>query len=374
MLLVLAVVVGGIVFSIHKSKKVSEAWSAAAGELRLGYDTGGFMKDHRLSGNIDGRLVVVETFTHGSGKNSSKHTRYRVNHCRPLRLGMNLRKQGFFSEVVKAFGAQDIHLGDPSFDHRVMIKGTDATAVVQYLTPIRRKLICQALGEFDNMTVDDGGVQSEFSGEEDASQTLIRKVRRLVEFVRSLEDGHAASAPAELPAGTYAMTVHPPQRTHRPPPLPVPPPLPQQQSLRQEKLPDQKQGASTPAHLTRADRPAPALPAHEVGVALFGGTSGIAEAGRRFAADFVDREIEGQGVLRHAKTTDFDFVLGAGTFVKATVDVPLPAGDAYGRSSFQVILRLPAGTPCPAIGENMAIRGRLLKMDGLMRQLHVRSE
>jgi hypothetical protein len=109
-----------------------------------------------------------------------------------------------------------------------------------------------------------------------------------------------------------------------------------------------------------------------VGAALFASNRGGADIERRFAAEYAGRDVSVDGILRNAKSTGFDFVLGSGPYLKATVDVALPAGGAAGRNTFQVIARLPEGTEYPAIGGTMSFRGQLVKADGLMRQLYVR--
>lgn len=383
-LIMLLIAAGIIGFSMHQSKQVSEAWSMAARVLQLAYVPGGWMQERRLSGKIQGSLVVVETITRGSGKSSSKYTRYRVSHSRPLRLGLQVRKEGFLSGMAKTFGAQDIQVGDPDFDARVLVKGNDPDAVIHFLTRDRRMKILQAITRFDDFSLDDTGAQYECSGTENESHTLIRKIRQLVEFVQSMEDAHTPASPPTLPT---SVTATPPaakpkpaakpvaKPAHRPPPLPAPPPLPQSKPVPHSTTSPQKpvnQGptpaSSQPAVAQEAAR------ASDVGAALFVGNQGIAQAERWFATEFANRTIEGHGILRHAKTSGFDFVFGSGSCVIATIDVPLPTADPYGRHSFQVIVCMPTGTPCPAIGANITFHGTLVKVDALMRQLFVRSE
>lgn len=84
----LLIAVGGIAYSIYHSQQVGDAWTEAARVLKLLYAPGGFTQERKLTGKIDGHTVMVETFTRGSGKNSTKCTRYNIGYPQILRLGL----------------------------------------------------------------------------------------------------------------------------------------------------------------------------------------------------------------------------------------------------------------------------------------------
>lgn len=363
---IMMVVIAGIAISIHQSKKTDEAWSMAARALHLMHQPGGFMRERRISGIIDGCHVVIETVTRGSGKSSRKYTRYSVAYPKPLRLGLSLRKQGFLNGVAKAFGAQDIELGDPTFDSMVMIKGVDPVQIARFLTPHRRGLVLRMMAQYDDLEINDAGLVTESSGQENSFQILIRKIQRLVEFVHTMtDDNDPTSRSQEAVANPTPIRKEkwkPKPKSDSPAPA-KPDPVPEPQAVI-ESVPQQGTIRSEGIHLS----------ASEVGRALFTGQRGIAEIERTFAAEHANRMIEGRGILRNWKNSNFDFVFGLEPCVKATLSVPLGEAGAHGLGSFEVVLRLPAGTDPRVIGEEMFFQGRLLKADGLMRQVFARSE
>ena len=118
-----------IPLAIAHNKKTNLAWSDAARTLGLSYRPGGFMQSRRIDGQLNGLRVVVDTFTRSSGKHSTSYTRYRISFPRSLGLGLQLKREGVLSTVTKIFGAQDLQVGDASFDNAMLVKGHDARAV-----------------------------------------------------------------------------------------------------------------------------------------------------------------------------------------------------------------------------------------------------
>lgn len=363
--LVLLIVVVVIGFSINHSKQVNSAWSQAARSLRLLHDPGGFLAGHRITGTIDGHRVMVDTHTRGSGKSSRTYTRYRVSYPRSLELGMNLSKQGFFSGIAKALGAQDIRVGDPGFDALVVVKGANSAEVLRFLTPNRRSRIRDAMARFEELEIDDFGIQTESAGRESHAHVLIRRVRHLVELAQSLMDENVPAATA-LPK-TPKPAFIPKARAAT---APMPAPLPESKTGPTPMVPPEPE--PTPSYETCSGHEPPSLLCGTVvGQALFGGKLGTSEIERTFAAEYANRMIMGEGILRHWSPSRFDFVFGSGNFIKATVDMPLGETATYGRRGFQMVLKLPIDSPSPQIGTTCTYQGRLVKAEGLMRQLYV---
>lgn len=373
--LILLVVIGGIVFSMHQSKQLDDAWGDAARRLGMFHDPGGLLRDRRLTGTIGGFRVVVESFTRGSGKSSSKYTRYRIHYPHSLGMGLHMRRQGVFAGLARAFGAQDIVVGDPKFDEIVIVKGRNQREVVDFLTAARREWVRRVMMDFDDVTVDDEGVQSESSGYEKSSQILVNRVRRLMEFAQQMVVAPPPIGHEVLPVAT---PVDPVIWLHEPPP--APPPLPvvpltqwQQAEPELESYPPERTESILEENATET-RGEAWFDAAQVGARLFGTSRGISEVDGVYVAEFADRLVVGNGVLRSAKTTHFDFLFGSGPYIKATVDLPLASTVAGGHHTFQIILRLPEDTKCPQSGDSIAFQGRMMKVDGLMRQLFVAGE
>lgn len=430
--IVLIIVIVGFVFSAHKSSQVKTAWNTAAGKLGLFYSEGGMMQNHRMSGKIQGLPVTVETFTRGSGKNSQKYTRYRVHYDRSLVLGLRITKEGFFSGVGKALGAQDIETGDASFDNSLLIKGNSPIGVKQFLTRERRDWIRHAFLEFDGVEVNDRGIKIESRGQEDSAVILVRKVRRLVDVASALSSAQKPLHESPAPAVALSGAAPPPlvnaaRKESAPPPIPQPEPAVEwvtdsEYEAKAEELIPPPIPASSPAQMEEptwqgmeritSSKPEPeveniksspkkwgsppedseppsqkpeatvqtaigddsVLDVHVVGAALFDGTRGVSDIKREYDAKYANRMIHGRGMVRQWRTTSFDFVLGSGRYVMATLEIPrMPDGDCK-HDTFKVTARLPLETPKVPIGDDLIFDGRLLKADGLMRELFVQCE
>ena len=404
------------------SKKVGETWSAVARDLHLLYDPGGAFRGRSLSGRHRENDILVDTFTRSSGKSSTTYTRYRVRYPRPLGLGLKLAREGFFSGVSKVFGAQDIQIGDATFDQGVMVKGDDPARVVRFLTLARRARIQRALMSFSGLKIGDEEIYWERTGVESSAARLADTVRRLSVLAwflcgdrgedRSLERAaqarlegrldEAIAAARQVPAvesvppiEAHMMEAHMLHLGNRseeagrlldqaareapddaeiqawtrlreaaPPPLPdVPAP--------------EADGASAQVATPPAPGPdAAAGPSIETFCgAVFkpGGTSADVDA--TFASTFAGRRVRWSGILRTYQSTSFDFVFGNQPCTKATLELHQLEGGLVSGKQVQAIVQFPPEAKDALqdrAGAEIAFTGELLKVDGLMRNIYLR--
>ncbi|MBS1634929.1 MAG: hypothetical protein JST26_03335 [Bacteroidetes bacterium] len=84
----------------------------------------------------NGFSVVIDAYTHyttvGGVTREEEYTRVCTEFENPGGFWFSLAPQGIFETIGKMFGAQDIVVGDETFDKRFMIKGNDE-ALVQLL-------------------------------------------------------------------------------------------------------------------------------------------------------------------------------------------------------------------------------------------------
>ena len=168
-----------VAVGISQSKRSAEAWSGTAQTLGLSFDSGGTFRKRIISGKYRDNHVIIDTFSRSSGKSSTTYTRYRIRYPRPLGLGLRLTREGFFTGVSKAFGAQDIQLGDAVFDQAVLIKGNDPQAVARFLTLARRSRIHRALLSFSRLKISDDEIYWEHTGVCRDQARLSDNIRRL---------------------------------------------------------------------------------------------------------------------------------------------------------------------------------------------------
>lgn len=180
-------------------RAVNQAWESAAGELNLSYTPAAFLKSRRMAGNLQGFSVVVDTYTQSSGKHSKTYTRFRVSYPASLNIGLRLTREGMLTSVAKFFGAQDIELGDATFDGSVVVKGRDASRVRDFLTPPRRMRIQRFLTNHHSGVIDDHAIQWHRQGMVAKQQLLVSTVQTMVRIAWHLsgereEDGRLQAA------------------------------------------------------------------------------------------------------------------------------------------------------------------------------------
>ena len=119
----------GIQFAVKSHRK--KAWGALGSELDLQFVDGGFFGHPKLLGDHRGVPVVVDVEVRGSGKHKQTYTRVAADVPAVLPGGLAVSKEGVLSGIGKFFGAQDIEVGDETFDGACMIKGEVPSEVIR---------------------------------------------------------------------------------------------------------------------------------------------------------------------------------------------------------------------------------------------------
>lgn len=170
-------------------KQISSMWQAAARDLGLDY------KRHRIgmpamSGKMRGLRVAVDIYRQGSGKNSQTFTRYVVAYPSPG-FDFRLSRQTGLSRIGKLFGAQDVAVGDRSFDESFVVKTDDARGLRAWLGPSRLSMLVRNAAAYPSLVVTDTAVRIQTSGLETSRERLISTLRRVVDTAHALSDRRA---------------------------------------------------------------------------------------------------------------------------------------------------------------------------------------
>ncbi len=138
-------------------KAQTNAYTQFATQRGLTMDRGGWFKNPTVAGAYRNFNMYLYTYTTGSGKNQTTWTSMVV--YLPFQNVSHLRisREGFFTKITKAFGAQDIQIGDPAFDQAYIIKSDTPQFVPQILTPQLRGALLGG-GSAMNVTVGGGKV------------------------------------------------------------------------------------------------------------------------------------------------------------------------------------------------------------------------
>lgn len=111
------------------SKK--EIWKQLALEIQANYVDGGFWKGDKVEAYVDNWLIVLDTYVVSTGKSSITYTRMRAPFINLNNFYFRVYRSGFFSEIGKKLGMEDVEIGYEKFDQDFIIKGNNKEKVKQ---------------------------------------------------------------------------------------------------------------------------------------------------------------------------------------------------------------------------------------------------
>lgn len=380
---VILLILGAVVaVAIRLSKRTAQAWQQAAASLGLQFDLPGRLSRPTLSGTIDGRNVVIDTYTEGSGDSSTVYTRYRVEHP-SLSMGLDLHRQGMFSRVTKFFGRQDVDTGDVAFDDAFIVQADDLTSLRHLLTPSVRSGLLRLLAAYPGVRVSDTAITSRKPKYEKSPEVLESTARRIVAVSRVLTEpaaGVSDEAVVARQAGQLAAAA-----TRLRELVDAGRDDVDTRLFEVETLAAAEDATGANRRLDELEELAPADPevagwrqallappaSDDRGAAgdsmtvvedLFGGDSLSFETRARFDATYRGKSIDWEGSVK---------AIDPGPPGTATIAVATIQSDLYGNAEVDVIAtvsRIPDG---PAVGDTVGVTGRLSGIDPLVRNLFV---
>ena len=121
-----------------------EVWQKLSAEVNGRYVEGGFWKGDKVQVDHGEWTITLDTYTVSTGKSSTVYTRMRAPYVNPQGFRFTIYRRGFFSDIAKWFGMQDVEVGQPEFDRDFIIKGTSVTWLRQLFANARiRELIAR---------------------------------------------------------------------------------------------------------------------------------------------------------------------------------------------------------------------------------------
>ncbi|KUO63125.1 MAG: hypothetical protein APF84_11410 [Gracilibacter sp. BRH_c7a] len=119
-----------------------EVWARLSEEIEADFVDGGFLRGDKIIAKVREWVITLDTYTVSTGKSYSTFTRMRVPYVNKDGFRFKIYRKGFFSNVGKLFGLQDIEVGFPEFDEEFIIKGNDAEKLSRlFSNPKVRELI-----------------------------------------------------------------------------------------------------------------------------------------------------------------------------------------------------------------------------------------
>jgi hypothetical protein len=115
-----------------------EVWRQLSEDIRAEFIEGGFCKGSKVQAHVGPWTVTLDTYCDGEDQS----TRIRAPYVNPEGFRFTIYRKGFFSDLGKLLGMQDIEVGDPEFDEAFIIKGNDEDRVrVLFSDPKIRQMI-----------------------------------------------------------------------------------------------------------------------------------------------------------------------------------------------------------------------------------------
>jgi len=102
-----------------------EVWHQLSEDIGAEFVEGGFWKGSKVQAHVGPWTVTLDTYTESHGESSVTYTRMRAPYLNPEGFRFTIYRKGFFSDLGKLLGIQDIEVGDPEFDEAFIIKGND---------------------------------------------------------------------------------------------------------------------------------------------------------------------------------------------------------------------------------------------------------
>jgi hypothetical protein len=119
-----------------------EIWQQLSEQMGARFVEGGFMKGDKVQVTHGDWTLTLDTYVVSTGKVTVVYTRMRAPYINPDGFRFTIYRRGFFSDVAKLFGMQDIEIGDEAFDRGFIVKATDEAKIRQLLSnPRVRELI-----------------------------------------------------------------------------------------------------------------------------------------------------------------------------------------------------------------------------------------
>jgi hypothetical protein len=101
-----------------------EIWQKLCAEIGGTY-IGGFWGGDKVQVSHEQWTITLDTYVVSTGKSTITYTRLRAPYVNPDGFRFTIYRRGFFSDIAKWFGMQDVEIGHENFDRDFIIKGDD---------------------------------------------------------------------------------------------------------------------------------------------------------------------------------------------------------------------------------------------------------
>lgn len=114
-------------------------WEELSEKLSGTYTKGTFLKTEKVEFEYHNIKILLDSYMVMAGNAPITYTRVRSVFKNPKQLVFKLYKEGFFSQIGKMLGMQDIIVNDEELDQRYVIKGNNEMTISKLLMDYRLK-------------------------------------------------------------------------------------------------------------------------------------------------------------------------------------------------------------------------------------------
>jgi hypothetical protein len=103
----------------------NEIWRQLSTDVGGQFVSGGVFKTAKVQATHGEWIVTLDTYAVHTGNVTIVYTRMRAPYVNPGGFRFTIYRRGFFSDLAKLMGMQDVQVGFEPFDSDFIIKGTD---------------------------------------------------------------------------------------------------------------------------------------------------------------------------------------------------------------------------------------------------------
>ena len=167
----------------------NEIWRQLSDQIGGDFVQSGFFKTSKVEVHHKQWTITLDAYTESSGESSQTYTRMRAPYVNKDGFRFTIYRKGFFSELGKLLGMQDIEIGEPAFDDDFIIKGNAETQVQELLSnPRIRSLIEQQPKVYLTVRDDEGWFKTRFPEGVDELYFRVPGVVKDIDRLKALYD------------------------------------------------------------------------------------------------------------------------------------------------------------------------------------------
>ncbi|QDK78373.1 DUF3137 domain-containing protein [Spirosoma sp. KCTC 42546] len=134
-----------------------EIWKQLAGEMSADFVDGGLWKGSKVQASVHEWTVTLDTYTVSTGKAYITYTRIRAPYVNKDGFRFKIYRKGFFSDLGKRLGMQDVEVGFLEFDDQFIIQGNDESKLQLLFKNLKIRELIEAQSDISLEVKDDDG-------------------------------------------------------------------------------------------------------------------------------------------------------------------------------------------------------------------------